>query len=46
MLAGLLDNIKEDRTDLDLLFDCMLRWGVELSLPLSTQKLMAARYTM
>ena len=23
MLAGLLDNIKEDRTDLDLLFDCM-----------------------
>lgn len=38
MLAGLLDNIKEDRTDLDLLFDCMLRWGVELSLPLSTTK--------
>ena len=35
MLEGLLDNIKEDRTDLDLLFDCMLRWGVELSLPLS-----------
>ena len=38
MLAGLLDNIKEDRKDLDLLFDCMLRWGVELSLPLSTTK--------
>lgn len=38
MLAGLLDNIKEDRIDLDLLFDCMLRWGVELSLPLSTTK--------
>ena len=38
MLAGLLDNIKEDRTDIDLLFDCMLRWGVELSLPLSTTK--------
>ena len=38
MLAGLLDNIKEDRSDLDLLFDCMLRWGVELSLPLSTTK--------
>ena len=37
-LAVLLDNIKEDRTDLDLLFDCMLRWGVELSLPLSSQK--------
>ena len=38
MLTGLLDNIKEDRTDLDLLFDCMLRWGVELSMPLSSQK--------
>ena len=38
MLAGLLDIIKEDRTDLDLLFDCMLRWGVELSMPLSSQK--------
>ena len=38
MLAGLLDNIKEDRTDLDLLFDCMLRWGVELSMPLSSLK--------
>ncbi|MCR5043637.1 MAG: site-specific DNA-methyltransferase [Bacteroidaceae bacterium] len=38
LLEGLLDNIKSDRTDLDLLFDCMLRWGVELSLPLSSQK--------
>ena len=38
MLAGLLDNIKEDRTDLDLLFDCMLRWGVELSMPMSSEK--------
>lgn len=38
MLEGLLDNIKEGRTDLDLLFDCMLRWGVELSMPLSSQK--------
>lgn len=39
MLAGLEDNIKEDRNDLDLLFDCMLRWGVELSLPLSSKKI-------
>lgn len=38
MLFDLEDNIKEDRTDLDLLFDCMLRWGVELSLPLSSEK--------
>lgn len=37
-LSMLEDNIKEDRTDLDLLFDCMLRWGVELSLPLSSEK--------
>lgn len=36
MLEGLLDNIKEDRSDIDLLFDCMLRWGVELSLPLNS----------
>lgn len=33
-----LDNIKDDRTDLDLLFDCMLRWGVELSLPMTQTK--------
>ena len=32
-----LDNVKDDRTDLDLLFDCMLRWGVVLSLPLEKQ---------
>lgn len=32
------DNIKDDRSDLDLLFDCMLRWGVELSMPLKTTK--------
>ena len=38
MLTGLLDNIKEDRNDFDLLFDCMLRWGVELSLPLESTK--------
>ncbi len=38
MLAGLIDNIEDGRTDLDLLFDCMLRWGVELSMPLSTTK--------
>lgn len=36
LLSGLEDNIKDDRTDLDLLFDCMLRWGVELSMPVAT----------
>ena len=33
-----MDNIKEERTGLDLLFDCMMRWGLELSLPYDTQK--------
>ena len=31
-----IENIKEDRTDLDLLFDCMLRWGVTLDLPMTS----------
>ncbi|MBO7329639.1 MAG: site-specific DNA-methyltransferase [Lentisphaeria bacterium] len=33
MLDSLVCNIKEDRTDLDLLYGCLLEWGVELSLP-------------
>ena len=33
MLDSLVSNIKEDRTDLDLLYSCLLEWGVELSLP-------------
>lgn len=33
MLAMLVSNIKEDRTDLDLLFGCLLEWGLPLSLP-------------
>ena len=37
-LDMLLDNIKEERSGLDLLFDCMMRWGLELSLPYDTQK--------
>ncbi|MBQ2499173.1 MAG: site-specific DNA-methyltransferase, partial [Bacteroidales bacterium] len=35
-LEAFVDNIKDDRNDLDLLFDCMLRWGIELSLPLQS----------
>ena len=38
LLLGLEDNIKEDRNDLDLLFGCMLDWGVTLDLPLRTEK--------
>ncbi len=33
LLATLVSNIKEDRTDLDLLFGCLLEWGLPLSLP-------------
>lgn len=32
------DNVKEDRTELDLLYGCMVDWGVQLSLPLATEK--------
>ena len=31
------DNVKEDRTELDLLYGCMVDWGLQLSLPLSTE---------
>lgn len=33
-----LNNVKSDRDDLDLLFGCMLDWGVKLSLPMSSEK--------
>lgn len=33
-----LNNIKSDRNDLDLLFGCMLDWGIKLSLPMSSEK--------
>lgn len=33
-----LNNIKSDRSDLDLLFGCMLDWGVQLSLPMNSEE--------
>ena len=33
LLTGLESNIKDDRTDMDLLFGCLLEWGLPLSLP-------------
>lgn len=33
MLSGLESNIKEDRTDMDLLLGCLIEWGLLLSLP-------------
>ena len=32
-LGETISNIKEDRTDLDLLYSCLLDWGVEIHLP-------------
>ena len=32
-------NIKDDRTDLDLLFGCLIEWGLPLSLPYKSEQL-------
>lgn len=37
MLAGLESNIKDDRTDLDLLFGCLIDWGLPLSMPYKSE---------
>ena len=39
LLAGLESNIKEDRTDLDLLFGCLIDWGLSLSLPYFSEQI-------
>jgi adenine-specific DNA-methyltransferase len=39
MLKGLESNIKDDRTDLDLLFGCLLEWGLPLSLPYTSEQI-------
>ena len=39
MLAGLESNIKDDRTDLDLLFGCLIDWGLPLSLPYKSEEI-------
>ncbi len=39
MLAGLESNIKDDRTDLDLLFGCLIDWGLPLSLPYNSEQI-------
>ena len=38
-LSMLESNIKEDRTDLDLLFGCLLEWGLPLSMPYTSEKI-------
>ena len=37
MLSMLESNVKSDRNDLDLLFGCLLEWGLPLSLPYSSE---------
>ena len=39
MLAGLESNIKDDRTDLDLLFGCLIDWRLPLSLPYKSEQI-------
>ena len=39
LLSSLESNIKPDRTDLDLLFGCLLDWGLPLSLPYSSEEI-------
>ena len=39
MIAALESNIKDDRTDLDLLFGCLIDWGLPLSLPYKSEQI-------
>ncbi|MCD8188797.1 MAG: hypothetical protein LUD78_00995 [Clostridiales bacterium] len=39
LLAHMESNIKPDRTDLDLLFGCLLEWGLPLSMPYHSEKI-------
>lgn len=39
MLDDLESNIKSDRTSLDLLFGCLLEWGLPLSMPYSSEEI-------
>ncbi len=39
LLSMLESKIKEDRTDLDLLFGCLLEWGLPLSMPYTSEEI-------
>ncbi|MDK7186535.1 site-specific DNA-methyltransferase [Facklamia hominis] len=39
LLSMLESNVKADRSDLDLLFGCLLEWGLPLSLPYSSEQI-------
>ena len=38
-LAGMVSNIKPDRSEEDLLFGALLRWGVDITLPIEQREL-------
>ena len=38
-LMDMISNIKEDRTDLDLLFGCLVDWGLPLSMPYRSEQI-------
>ena len=40
-LAGMVNNIREDRTSEDLLFQVLLDWGVDLALPIAKETIAA-----
>ena len=42
LLRNMESNIKDDRTDLDLLFGCLLEWGLPLSLPYTSETIEGA----
>ena len=39
LLTALESNVKADRTDLDLLFGCLLEWGLPLSMPYKSEQI-------
>lgn len=39
MLSLMETNVKSDRTDLDLLFGCLLEWGLPLSMPYTSEQI-------
>lgn len=43
MLSLLESNVKSDRTDLDLLFSCLLEWGLPLSMPYKSEDIEGCR---
>ena len=43
LLPALASNVKPDRTDMDLLFGCLLEWGLPLSMPHRSEEVEGCR---